>query len=162
MPSENLDHLYRTTKDPRLRTRAQMGLLATEQGLKVPQSAAIVREREATVLRGLKRDLAEGREGFKDAPRPGRPAEITEVYRAEWLAAVRRRPRRLDLPFSRWTFQRLVDDLAERTGLRVSDETVRRVLKHAGIVLRRPQHQISSPAPEYQLKTSRVKTAATR
>jgi transposase len=106
-----------------------MVLLSMEQGLKVPQIAAIVREREATMLRWLKRYLAERSEGLKDAPRPGRPAEITAVYWAELLAAVRRRPRSLDLPFLLWTLPRLVDDLAERTGLRVSDETVRRVLK---------------------------------
>jgi transposase len=152
MQSKKLDHFYRTTKDPRLRTRAPMVLLSTEQGLKVRQIAAIVRESEATVLCWLKRYLAEGSEGLQDASRLGRPAEITEVYRAEWLAAVPRRPQSIDLPFSLWTLQRLVDYLAERTGLRVSDETVRRVLKQAGIVLSRPQHKISSPAPEYQLK----------
>jgi transposase len=60
-----------------------------------------------------------------------------------------------------WTLQRLVDDLAERTGMRVSDETIRRALQHAGIVLSRPQHQISSPDPEYALKKRRLKTPAT-
>ena len=58
-----LDRLYRTTKVPRLRTRAQMILLAAEQGLKVAQIARMVREREATVLRWLKRSRAEGLEG---------------------------------------------------------------------------------------------------
>jgi transposase len=133
--SEQLDRLYRTTNAPRLRTRAQMILLAAEQGLKVPQIAAIVRESEATVLRWLKRYLAAGVDGWQDAPRPGRPSEITAEYRAELLAALRRRPRRLHLPCSLWTLQRLADYLGERTGLRVSDETVRRALRHAGIVL---------------------------
>jgi transposase len=155
-PREQLDRLYRTTKVPRLRTRAQMIVLAAEQGLKVPQMAAIVREREATVLRWLTRYLAEGLEGLHDAPRPGRPSELTEAYRAAWLAAVRRRPRSVGLPFSLWTLQRLVDDLAERTSIRGSDETVRRALKQAGIVLSRPQHQISSPDPEYARKKTRV------
>jgi transposase len=138
-----------------------MVLLSVEQGLKVPQIAAIVRESEATVLRWLKRYLAEGVEGLHDAPRPGRPSELTEAYRAAWLAAVRRRPRSVGLPFSRWTLQRLVDSLAERTGIRVSDETVRRALKQAGIVLSRPQHKISSPDPAYALKKRRLKTPAT-
>jgi transposase len=71
LPSQELDHLYRTTKAPRLRTRAQMVLLSVEQRFKVPQIAAIVRESEATVLRWLKRYLAEGIEGLQDAPRPG-------------------------------------------------------------------------------------------
>jgi transposase len=157
---EQLDRLYRTTKVPRLRTRAQMILLAAEQGLKVPQIAAIVRESEATVLRWLKRYLAEGLEGLQDAPRPGRPSELTEAYRMALLAAMRRRPRSLGLPFSLWTLQRLVDYLAEHTRIRVSDETVRRALKQAGIVLSRPQHQISSPDPEYAVKKRRLKTPA--
>ncbi len=157
---EQLDRLYRTTKVPRLRTRAQMILLAAEQGLKVPQIARIVREREATVLRWLKRDRAEGMEGLQDAPRPGRPSAMTTAYTAALLAAVRRRPRSFGLPFSLWTLQRLVDDLAEQTGIRVSDETVRRALKHADMVRSRPQHQISSPDPEYAVKKRRLKRSA--
>jgi transposase len=139
-----------------------MVLLSAEQGLKVPQIAAIVRESEATVLRWLKRYRAEGLEGLKDAPRSGRPVQVTEAYRAALLAAVRRRPRSLGLPFSLWTLPRLVDYLAEEAGLRVSDETVRRALKKAGIVLSRPQHKISSPDPEYQVKKRRLKIPATR
>jgi transposase len=155
---DELAKLYRTTKDPRLRTRTQMVLLSAEQGRKAPDIAAIVRESEVTVQRWLKRYLAEGVEGLKDAPRPGRTAKVTETYRTELLAAVRRRPRSLDLPYSLWTLQRLVDYLAEKTGLRVSDETVRQTLKKAGIVLSRPQHKISSPDPEYQVKKRRLKT----
>jgi transposase len=161
MQIEELDHLYRTTKEPRLRTRAQMVLLSAEQRLKIPQVAAIVRESEATVGRWLKRYLAEGLNGLHDAPRPGRPSPMTEAYRSALLAAVRRRPRSLGLPFSLWTLQRLVDYLAEKTSIRVSDETVRRALKHAGIVLSRPQHTISSPDPDYQVKKRRLKIRAT-
>jgi transposase len=146
--TEHLDRLYRTTKVPRLRTRAQMIWLAAEQRLKVAQIARIVRASEATGLRWLKRYRAEGLEGLQDAPRPGRPSPMTEGYTADLLAAVRRRPRRFGLPFALWTLQRLVDYLAERTGIRVSDETIRRALKQADIVLSRPPHQISSPDPE--------------
>jgi transposase len=125
MQSKELAQLYRTTKDPRLRTRAQMVFLAAEQGFKVPQIAAIVRESEATVLRWLKRYRTEGLNGLRDAPRPGRPSEVTEAYRAVLLAAVRRRPRSVGLPFSLWTLQRLVDYLAENTGLRVVEPKFR-------------------------------------
>jgi transposase len=142
-----LDRLYRTTKVPRLRTRAPMIFLAAEQGLKGPQMARLVRDSEATVLRWLTRHRAEGREGLRDAPRPGRPSPMTAAYQAELLAAVRRRPRRLGLPFSWWTLQRLVDYLAEQTGLRGSEETVRRALTDAGIGLSRPQRQLSRPDP---------------
>jgi transposase len=56
---------------------------------------------------------------------------VTELYRQKLVEAVRRRPRSLDLDFSLWTLQRLVDYMAEETGIRVSTETVRRTLKDA-------------------------------
>src|SRR5918912_58329 len=100
--AEALDALYRTTREVRLRTRAQIVMLAGEQRLTAPAIARIVREDEQTVRRWLKRWLAEGIEGLKDRPMPGGPAKITDAYRAQLLAAVRRRPRSLDQPYSLW------------------------------------------------------------
>ena len=144
-----LGRLYRSTRAARRRTRAQIVLLAGEHRLTAPASARIVREDEQTVRRWLKRYLAEGLEGLEDRPMPGAPSKVTPAYEEQLLAAVRRRPRSLGQPYSLWTLQRLADYLAERTGLRVSSETVRRVLAAAEIVLSRPQHTISSPDPEY-------------
>lgn len=135
---------------PRLRTRAQMILLSAEKRLKVGEIADIVRESDATVLRWLKRYVAEGVDGLHDAPRPGRERTVAEFYRQKLVEAVRRRPRRLDLDFSLWTLQRLVGYVTEETGFRVSTETVRRTLKDADIVLSRLQHAVSSPDPQYQ------------
>lgn len=156
-----LEALYRKTKEPRVRTRAQMVLLSAEQGLAAADIALIVREDRSTVWRWLKRYRAEGIEGLKDEPRAGRPTELTEAYRTEMVGVVRRRPRSLGLPYSLWTLQRLADYMAEQTGLRVSTETVRRVLKKAEIVLSRPQHKISSSDPDYLVKKRRSKTRAT-
>ncbi len=139
-----------------------MILLSAEQRLKVGEIADIVRESEATVLHWLKRYIAEGVEGLKDVPRPGRYRTVTDAYREKLIEAVRRRPRSLDLAFSTWTLQRLVDYMAEQTSIRVSTETVRRTLKEAEIVLSRPQHTISSPDPEYQVKKRRSKKHETR
>jgi transposase len=156
-----LDGLYRRTKDPRLRTRAQMVLLAAEQGRSVPEIAQIVRESDTTILRWLKRYQAEGAEGLKDAPRSGRPARVSDAFQADLVAAVRRRPRSLDLPYSLWTLQRLADYMAEKTGVRVVAETVRQLLKKHDIVLSRPQHKVSSPDPEYLVKKRRSKRHVT-
>jgi transposase len=152
-----LEELYQKTDKPRYRTRAQMVLLSSEQGLKAEEIAQIVRESDITVLRWLKRYLAEGIEGLKDAPRPGRSTVVTEEYRKRLLEVVRRRPRSLGLEYSMWTLQRLSDYLAEEIGIRISDETVRRELAKEGIVFSRPQHTISSPDPEYQVKKRRLK-----
>lgn len=71
--------------------------------------------------------MAEGIEGLKDRPMPGAPSKITQEYKEQILAAVRRRPRSLDQPYSMWTLQRLADYMAEQTGIRASIETVRQV-----------------------------------
>ena len=158
---EALNELYRITKDVRLRTRAQMILLAVEKQMVAHEIAEIVRTDEQTVRRWLTRYMAEGLEGLKDAPRPGAAAKVTDEYVKELVTIVRRRPRSLELPFSLWTCQRLADYMAEKTGIRVSDETVRRHLAAAGIVLSRPQHKISSPDPEYELKKRRLRSPET-
>ena len=156
-----LEKLYRTTREARLRTRAQMVLLAAEQRMTAAEIAEIVRASEETVRRWLKRYLAEGVEGLRDVPHLGAPRKVTEEYRELLVHAVRRRPRTLGLPFSVWTLRRLADYMAEQTGIRVEYETVRLHLKAAGIVLSRPQHTITSPDPEYALKKRRSKRPAT-
>ncbi len=158
---EALDELYRRSKDGRLRLRAHIILLAAEQGMVARQIAAIVRLNEESVRQWLKRYQAEGIEGLKDNPRPGMEPTVTKEYRTKLVNAVRRRPRSLGLPFSMWTLQRLADYLAEETGLRVSYETVRRYLAQAGIVMSRPQHKVSSPDPDYEVKKRRLKPPAT-
>ena len=158
---EALETLYRTTRDVRLRTRAQMVLLAAEQHLTAPAIAKIVREDDQTVRNWLKRYLAEGIEGLKDRPMPGAPPKVTKAYAEQLLSVVRRRPRSLGQPYSMWTLQRLADYMAEQTGIRVSDETVRKLLKEGEIVLSRPQHKTSSPDPEYLVKKRRLKRPVT-
>jgi transposase len=156
-PIQALDDVYRQSKDGRLRQRAHIVLLAAEQGRVAPQIGVIVRLNEERVRRWLKRYEAEGIEGLRDDPRPGMAPVVTPEYRAQLVAAVRRRPRSLDHPFSLWTCQGLADYLAEETGIRVSDERVRRYLALEGIVLSRPQPKISSPDPEYEVKKRRSK-----
>jgi len=151
-----LDELCRHSKDGRLRQRSHIILLAAAQGMMAPQIGSIVRLNEESVRRWLKRYEAEGIEGLKDDPRPGVAPTVTADYRAQ-LVAVRRRPRSLDQPFSLWTCQRLADYLANETGIRVSDESVRRYLALEGIVLSRRQHTISSPDLEYEVKKRRSK-----
>ncbi len=155
-----LDQVYHATREVRIRTRVQIILLAAEQHLVAPQIAAIVRKDEQTVRRWIKRYQAEGIAGLADAPRPGGPTPLTAAHRERLLQLVRQRPRSLDLPFSVWTNQRLADVLAEETGMRVSDETVRRALAQADSVLSRPQHTITSSDPDDLVKKRRSKPHA--
>ena len=140
-----LDELYHRTKDVRVRSRAQMILLGAEDKMTAPQIAKIVRRNDQTVRRWIKRFNAEGCSGLSDEPKSGPPRRVTDSYRERLLVVVRQRPRSLEQPYSLWTLQRLVDFMAEETGLRFSTETVRLILKANDIVISRPQHKVSSP-----------------
>jgi transposase len=93
-----LDELYPGTRDVRVRTRAQMILLAAEQGRVAAEIAAIVRQDEETVRRWFARYSAEGIGGLSDAPRSGAPPRATAGYRGRLLGVARCRPGRSARP----------------------------------------------------------------
>ena len=152
-----LETLYRQTKDVRIRERTQIILLAVEQKMTAPQICEIVRRNDQTVRNWFKRFNAEGIAGLYDAPRPGAPATVTAEYTRRLVVVVRQRPRSLGEPYSMWTLRRLADFMAEETGIRLSAPTISRVLAAHDIVMSRPQHKISSPDPEYEVKKRRLK-----
>jgi transposase len=151
---------YRSTKEARIRTRVQIVLLAAEQKLTAPAIAQIVRVNDQTVRNWLRRYESQGLAGLFDEPRPGAPRKVTDAYEQRLLAVVRQRPRALAQPFSMWTIQRLVDFLGEESGIHLSKATVQRLLADNEIVFSRPQHKISSPDPEYEVKKRRLKSNA--
>lgn len=163
MPSEEqlvaLREVYRTTRRVRLRTRAQMVLLAVEQHLGIAEIAVIVRCDGATVRRWLTRWIAEGMDGLSNRKGvgAGAVAKLTGDYEQQLLASVRLRPRALGQDFSLWTLRRLAEYMDQQTGIQMSYESVRSVLKAGGIVLSRPQHTITSPDPAYKVKKRRLK-----
>lgn len=140
---QELDRLYRTTRVARLRTRAQIVLLAAEKQMNPAEIAGIVRSDEQTVRRWLKRYLALGADGLEDAPRPGGPRKATDAYRMQLIQLARQKPASLNLPYPRWTAERLADHMAEVTGITLNPETVRLHLKAEGIVLGRAHHPIN-------------------
>ena len=130
-----LDQLYHTTRDVRVRIRALMILLAAERGLVACEIAAIVRQDEETVrrwfapVRGRGPDralrcaaLGGAAEGHARVPRA--PASARAAAAAGF-----------GLPFSLWTAARLADHLAEETGLRMSVPSVHRLLRAGGMAL---------------------------
>jgi transposase len=156
-----LKAFYRQTKDVRLRERVQIILLAAEQAMSAPAIAKVVQRNDQTVRTWMQRFNSEGLAGLSDDPRPGAPPTVTAAYRERLLVVVRQRPRSLEQPYSMWTLQRLADFMAEESGIRVSDVTVSRLLAAHDIVLSRPQHKVSSPDPEYQVKKRRLKASET-
>ncbi len=151
-----LKELFRTTKVPRMRTRAQI-ILLSNQGYLANQIAEMVLMSTRTVQRWINRYQSEGLNGLYDVPRSGAPSKATAEYKSLLLETVRRRPRSLELPFSLWTCERLADYMAEQTGIRLSRQAVNKHLNAMEIVMSRPQHKISSPDPDYMVKKRRLK-----
>src|SRR5215210_4170694 len=94
--------LYHTTKDVRMRTRAQIILLAFDR-LSAPKIARIVAMSGEGVRHHVRRYRDEGIHGHYDKERSGRPLIATPEYIEAAGAALRRRPRALGLAFSVWT-----------------------------------------------------------
>jgi transposase len=151
-----LRDLYHSTKDVRVRMRAQIILLAFD-GKSAPAIAKIVDLDPVSVRRHMKRYRDEGIAGLDDKERSGRPRIVTPEYIELALATVRRRPRALGLNFSVWTLDRLLAYLQEKTHITVSDETLRTHLRDHGISFSRPQHKVSSPDEDYLQKKRRSK-----
>ena len=152
--------LYHTTKDVRMRTRAQIILLAFD-GLSAPKIAKIVDLDPESVRHHMKRYRDEGIVGLPDRERSGRPRRATPEYVELAIHTLRQRPRALGLNFSVWSLERLIDYLKDKTQITVSDETIRTHLRAQGISFSRPQHKVSSPDPEYLVKKKRSKQCET-
>lgn len=134
---QELEQLYRDTKDADVRTRCQMILLSNE-GLSPPKIAQHVRFSRDTVVRFIKRYKREGIAGLRDKPRPGRPRRVTDEYLTQLSKAIEQEPRDLGLPFSNWTTAKLATYLAERTGIVIGARQVEKYVKAKGYRLRRP------------------------
>ena len=72
--------MRRKIRDPRLRTRTQIILLAAEKQLVAQEIGELVRLSDQAVRKWLKRYLAEDIEGLKDLPRAGTPQKVTPDY----------------------------------------------------------------------------------
>ncbi len=147
--------LYQQTTHVGLKSRCHIILLSAER-YSVPQIASLLFSSEDTVARCIHEFNRSGLEGILPQERVGRPAKITEEYLKTLLELVESAPRDLDYPFSTWTAELLAMALKERTGLEVSESSVRRSLHGQGYSMQRPVLSVSSPDPEYEQKVERL------
>jgi transposase len=96
-------------------------------------------------------------EGLWDAPRSGRPAQISLETRCEIVALACSRPEGDTAPFREvWTQQALADALLARTGVEVSRSSVQRVLSARGLRPHRVRPWLHSPDPDFKPKARRI------
>ena len=125
----------------RVSERIRMILLSS-RGYTVPQIAEIFECDEATVRNWIERFEAEGVEGLRDRPRPGRPRLVDAAAREVIQQQVESGPAAAGYIFGFWTLVTLASHLAACLGLYLSRATLRRVLLALDYRWRRPRHEL--------------------
>jgi len=149
--------VYRRTHDPQARLRAHV-LLLLDQGCSWALIAAVLFTSTSTINRWRQRFLAGGLEAVVGSRRPRAAA-----WSAWWVAlAVQwvtlRSPTDCGFVRSRWTCATVVVLLREDYGVRVSRETVRRGLRRADLVWRRPRPVLRPKDPLRAEKLRGIRT----
>lgn len=97
-----LKAMFHTTRCPRTRLRVQMVLLSW-QGYSVKEIADITHMSDDTVRHWLQRFMRAGCAGLCEAPRSGRPLEITPAVERFLRECVRQTPREFGFHRPSWT-----------------------------------------------------------
>jgi transposase len=86
---------------------------------------------------------------------PGRPPRATPAFLEEMRRVVQVNPRALGYGFSTWSAARLAAHLAKVTGLRFSDDQMRRLLHREGFSVHRPKHTLKGKRDEGAYRKAR-------
>jgi transposase len=138
---------FETTSDPETRLRYHMVLLA-QQGYSLSEIAAIIPRSRYTIARVFHRFNAEGLDAVPRRTSPGRPRTVNESWQAELVRVIELDPHEVGVPSANWTTRLLADYLADKTGIRVDQETVRVYLHVHGFVCKRPVWTVGRKAEE--------------
>lgn len=79
---------------------------------------------------------------------PGRPGRATPEFIRQMKQAVGVNPLELGYGFSMWSVVRLAEHLAQVTGIRFSDDQLRRLLHRHGFSVQRPKHTMKGKRDE--------------
>jgi transposase len=90
-----------------------------------------------------------------DKPRSGRPPRVTAAYRRELRRALRKGPLACGYVFTIWSIARLGTYLRKRTGIRLSGDWLRRVVRAEGFVAARPAHTLKGKRDEAEYRRTR-------
>src|SRR3990172_8166007 len=90
---------------------------------------------------------------------PGRPPRATPAFLREMKRAVQTNPLTLGYGFSNGSVVRLAEHLAKVTGIRFSDDQLRRLLHQEGFSVHRPKHTMKGKRDEAAYEKARKKLA---
>ena len=101
-----------------------------------------------TVTRARKLYRKGGIEALRPLKPPGRPGKATSEFLREMKQAVQTNPLTLGYGFSTWSVVRLAEHLVKVTGIRFSQDQLRRLLHREGFSVQRPKHTMKGKRNE--------------
>ena len=142
-----IDRLFRRSRDPRVRRRANAVRLSS-LGYTVPQIAEVTGSTPQTVRNSFDRFESGGPDALADKPRSGRPPKATREYRSRLVEVVKTNPHGLGYPFTVWTVVRLRAHMAREMDVLISEARVRQIMKEENLVFKRPKHTLKGKRDE--------------
>jgi len=142
-----LSRRYRESPDAETRSRYQMVLVAA-RGKTAYEIAPVVLRSPDTVQRVLRRYLDGGPDAVPRRSPPGGERKVTPEWEAELVRVVDLSPREVEVGSANWTTGLLAEYLSGKTGIGVSQETVRHYLHEHGYACKRPTWTLGGKAAE--------------
>ena len=153
--AERLVKITRTTKD-RIRLRRAGIVLASTQGRSATDAAAMFAASAQYVREVIHAFNEQGFAALDPKWSGGRPPEFGPRVRERIARIARTAPQQLGLPFTTWSLTKLVEHLGRAERITVSTETVRQVLRAAGISWQATKTWKGSKDPEFTPKMTRI------
>lgn len=102
-----------------------------------------------------------GVEALRPLKPPGRPGRATPVFLRQMKQAVQTNPMTLGYGFSTWSVARLAEHLAlaKVTGIRFSEDQLRRLLHREGFSVQRPKHTMKGKRDEAAYRRAKAELA---
>jgi transposase len=153
--AQRLVKITRTTRD-RVRLRRAGIVLASVQGRPASEIAVMFAASENYVREVIHAFNQQGFAALNPKWSGGRPRKFGPAARDQICRIARSAPTGLGQPFTTWSLTKLVAYLRDHHRLVVSVETVRRVLRQAGITWQRTKTWKASRDPDFAAKMARV------
>lgn len=155
LEAERLVKITRTTKN-RVRLRRAGIVLASTQGRSASEAAAMFAATATYVREVIHAFNDQGFAALDPKWSGGRPRRFGPHTRERIARIAKTAPQQLGLPFTTWSLTKLVEHLARAERIVVSTETVRQVLRAAGISWQATKTWKGSRDPEFVPKMARV------
>lgn len=139
-------------RDRNIRDRALIIILSA-QGVPVPEIMTQLARCREYIIYWLRRFNNYGFEGLETRHRPGRPPKFTNTTVEKIKAIATSKPRDFGLPFTTWSLPKLQRYLIRKKIVsHICWDSIRRLLRRAGLSLREAQKWMVSDDPHFTSK----------